>query len=155
MKNLLTFSLLFVLVFSVACSFEPVAEEDIQIGVTTIDKEMFPPSDEWMTVPFEELPFAAEIPSWWSFNETAPEYTLVFDDGLTGYIAFDKEPGGEVPELADVIPGDGLTSYCSGLDCVLLVDESEETYKFTISDKGLNEKQLAEVWEIVGRLRVD
>ncbi len=136
--------------------------EEQEIDVTVIDEDFFDLSDEWMSVPFEELPFSVEIPSWWSFTENSAEYILWFDEGVSGSIVFDKSPkdGGLselVPDGSEVIPGatEDLTSFCDGDSCVVQINELHELYGFVVSDKGFSDSEKAEVKEIIGRLGSD
>lgn len=140
---------------------EDAMNEDLpEIGVTRIDADFFPPSDEWLIVPLDELPFQVQIPSWWAFREDPPQYSLVFDDGLSGSIVFLKrfktEGWKDFSEAADVLmDGEGFDVLCYELNCAVKIDDADGFYEVLISDKTLTDEQLEEAYEILRTISLD
>lgn len=140
---------------------EGAMNEDLpEIGVTRIDADFFPPSDEWLIVPLDELPFRVQIPSWWAFREDPPQYILVFDDGLSGDIGFLKrfktEGWEDFREMAGVlVDGEGFDVLCYELSCAVKIDGADGFYEVLISNKTLTDEQLEEAYEILRTIELD
>lgn len=125
-------------------------------------------SDEWLTVPLEELPFSLKMPAGWTFTETAPEYLVSLDDGLKASLHFDKRPKEKsswlewVPDGSSVLSTaqEDLTLFCywPSVDlrqCTVDSSTFAALYTFSITEKNVSEVEKNQIKDILKSFTLD
>jgi hypothetical protein len=131
-----------------------------QVNVTRVDEELFPTiHDESMTASLDAVPFSVQLPAGWTFREETALYTLVFDDGASGYIQVLKNPLKEWPSgYATMESGEGVSMACRSDDekkyCAVRVGEGA-VYSMVVTWKTMDATRRAEAEGILESVRAD
>ncbi len=128
-----------------------------QIGPTVMDGPSFPASDEIMVLEMSALPFQAEVPDFWSFNEDETSYWVSYHEGLEGSLRFYKQPYAEHLknarnyDLAD----SRLQLNCTARFCEISSSAFSERYRVSLDERELHLENSEKMWGVLRSVRMD